>query len=67
MVGTTQETTQEKIMELLKVQPTLTRRELAEKIGISADGIKYHLNKLKAEGVIRHEGPTKAGHWKVLK
>ena len=37
---TTQETTQEKILALLSAQPTITRRELAARIGLSADGIK---------------------------
>lgn len=32
-----------------------------------AEGIKYHLNKLRAEGVVRHVGPTKSGRWEVLK
>lgn len=65
--GTTQETTQEKILALLGKQPSITRRELSEKIGISHDGIKYHLNKLKMAGLIKHVGPTKAGQWEVLK
>jgi len=40
---------------------------MAARIGVSTDGIKYHLNKLKSASVIRHVGPTKAGHWEVLK
>ena len=63
---TAQETTQEKILELLKKQPSITRREMAEKISLSNDGIKYHLNKMKSAGIIRHVGPTKTGQWEVL-
>ena len=63
---TTQETTQEQILASLRGQPSITRRELAKKIGLSADGIKYHLNKLKSAGIIRHVGSTKAGHWEVI-
>jgi ATP-dependent DNA helicase RecG len=62
----TQETTQEKIVALLRKTPTMTRRQMAEIVGISENGIKYHLDKLKSSGVIRHVGPTKAGHWEVL-
>ena len=77
-VKTTQETTQEttqktaqkttqKIVELLRERPALGRKELAELLGdITEDGVKYHLNKLKAEGVIRRIGPDKGGHWEVL-
>ena len=63
---TTQETTQEKILALLKAHPQITRKELAAQLGISADGVKYHLAKMKSGGIIRHVGPTKAGHWEVL-
>ena len=63
----TQKTTQ-KIVELLREQPTLGRKELAELLGdITEDGVKYHLNKLKADGVIRRIGPDKGGHWEVVK
>ena len=64
---TTQETTQERILALLKAQPSITRRELAARLSVSADGIKYHLEKMKSAGIIRHVGPTKSGHWEVLK
>ena len=64
---TTQETTQEKILAALRSEPELTRKSLAERFTLSADGVKYHLNKLRAEGRIRHVGPTKAGKWEVLK
>ncbi|MFA7098260.1 MAG: winged helix-turn-helix transcriptional regulator [Gammaproteobacteria bacterium] len=39
---------------------------LAQRVGISEDGVKYHLNKLKAAGKIRHVGSTKTGRWEVL-
>ena len=64
-VATTQETTQEKIIACLKAEPTLTRKLLAQRVGLSESGVKYHLNKLKAAGKIRHVGPTKTGRWEV--
>ncbi|MEQ8763231.1 MAG: ATP-binding protein [Planctomycetota bacterium] len=67
--GTTQETeetTQERILDLLRQEPTLTRRALAERIGITPDGIKYHLDRLREAGRVRHVGPTKKGRWEVL-
>lgn len=44
-----------------------SRRELAKQLGQSPDGVKYHLDKLRAAGVIRHVDPMKSGHWEVLK
>ena len=62
---TTQETTQKKILALINAKPTITRREMAEKLALSEGGIKYHLQKMRAAGLIRHVGPTKAGSWEV--
>ena len=64
---TTQETVQEKVLALVRAQPSITRRELASRLGLSDSGIKYHLEKMKAAGVIRHLGATKSGSWEVLK
>jgi len=64
---TTQEMTQQRVLSYIKKKPEITRRELAEKIGISTNGIKYHLDKLKFKGIIQHVGPTKRGYWEILK
>ncbi len=71
---TTQETaqerraaTQERILDLLTTEPAISRRVIAERIGITPDGVKYHLTKLRAAGVVRHVGATKGGRWEVLK
>ncbi len=60
-------TTRDRILALLKAKPSITRRLIAERIGITPDGVKYHLAKLRKAGIIRHVGPTKAGRWEVLK
>ncbi len=44
------------------------RKDIAEALGdITEDGVKYHFNKLKKEGIIKRVGPDKGGHWKILK
>lgn len=69
--NTTQETekmtTQEMILNLIKINPEVTRNELANEIGITTEGIKYHLTQLRKKRIIKHFGPTKAGYWKILK
>jgi Fic family protein len=62
-----QETTQEKIILLLISEPQLTRKQLAQRLSLTADGVKYHLQKLKASGRIEHVGSTKSGYWRVIK
>jgi ATP-dependent DNA helicase RecG len=74
-IQTTQETTQEtvptpvqnKILLLMMQRPAITRKQLAVALGITDDGVKYHLGKLKLAGTIVREGSTKKGCWKVLK
>lgn len=64
--GKTREKTREKILALIRQHPSITTMELAEQIGITAKGIEWQLNKLKAAGWIRRVGPAKGGHWEVI-
>lgn len=63
--ATTQKTTQ-KILDLVAANPSIRRKELAEKIGITADGIKYHLTSLQKKGRLKRVGPDKGGCWEVV-
>ena len=58
--------TQETILHILMENPKTNRKELAEIIGLSEDGIKKQLAKLKKEGLLERIGSTKAGYWKVI-
>ena len=57
---TTQEISSETVpgknVALLRRQPATTRRELAKQLGLSADGTKYHLDKLRVAGVAGTDG-----------
>ena len=65
-VISTQETTAERIIAEIRKHPFTTRQQLAEVIGITPDGIKKQLDKLKKAGIIRHVGATKKGHWEII-
>ena len=58
--------TRDRIVALLRSDPTLTRAALATHVGITPEGVKYHLDKLRKAGRIRHVGPTKKGRWEIL-
>ena len=70
---TTQKTTQKikfnnnqlKIIELIKENPKITRNELANKLNITPDGIKYNLRKLINNDIIERIGPKNGGYWKI--
>ena len=70
---TTRETTQEtlnetqiKILKLIKENKYITRNELARRIGLTEEGIKYNLNILRKKEIIKREGSTKNGSWKII-
>ena len=57
--------TRERIIQILKDHPDFSARKLAEVIGVTPKAIEKHLAKLKANGIIRREGPDKGGNWHV--
>ena len=61
---TTPKTTSEKILALIKANPSITREEMAEECGISIDGIKWQIKQLK--GKIQFVGSRKSGHWEII-
>lgn len=65
-IGEKKQKSREKILQLLKDHPNYSARKLAEIIGITPKAIEKHLAKLKAEGLIKREGPDKGGSWTVL-
>jgi predicted ArsR family transcriptional regulator len=50
---------------VLRGTPNLNAPDLAHLLGISVDGIRYHIKRLTASGRLRRHG-TKGGHWEVL-
>lgn len=64
--NTTQKTTQERLIELLKANPNLSRSDLATLLKLSEDGVKYQIKKLKDKGIIKRVGPDKGGYWEVI-
>jgi len=53
------------ILKAISENPGITRQELAVKTGLTPDGIKYHLNRLKKDGVLKRIGSDKGGHWEI--
>ena len=69
MENVTEKTTKktaEKILRLLREKPSLTNKELAEKCGITEDGVYYQTKKMKSKGILRRIGGDKGGLWEIL-
>ena len=70
---TTQKTTQKiklnnnqlKIIEFIKENPRITRKEFSEKMNITEDGVKYNLKKLVDNNIIERIGPDNGGYWRL--
>ncbi len=62
---TTQKTTQ-KILDLIALNPYITRTEMAIECAVTPDAIKLQLKKLKDKGVIRRVGADRGGYWEII-
>lgn len=57
---------QDEIIEAIKNNSSITRKELEALLDRTPDSIKYHLAQLTKKGIIKHIGSTKAGKWVVI-
>ena len=44
-------------------QPTITVKKIADQMRLSVAGVRYHINKMKKDGLVEHVGPSKKGTW----
>ena len=56
----------ERILAVLRAEPGITQPVIAERLGLTVKGVKYHFRKLREAGAIRRVGSSRAGHWEVL-
>ena len=67
-VSNSAQTLPEQILLLIKENPTITKGELAKKIGRGERTIQNYLHKLKVENHIRRIGSaTFGGYWEIVK
>ena len=64
---TGKETSREILLKEIKQNPNITVGEMASRIGLTDHGVRYHIDKMRKEGILAREGSTKAGKWDVLK
>ena len=70
---TTQGTTQtfftdedKSVLRLLHVNPSITQKKIALELGWKIDRVKYYLNKMKKNQIIRRVGSRQTGYWELL-
>lgn len=57
--------TEKKVVKLILKNPEITQDKMAELMGMSKNGIRYVMNKLKNKGILVREGATKKGKWSI--
>ncbi len=57
---------QKKILGLVKKNPFISKREMAEIIGISTTAIDKNIASLKKKGLLDRVGHAKGGYWKII-
>lgn len=56
----------ERILAMLRDDPTLTHAALAAEMGISTYSVRHHLDRLRDSGAVRRVGSRKTGYWEVI-
>ena len=54
------------MIDILKENPTITRKDLAARLSLSEAGVRYNTDKLQTKGILRRIGGKKVGRWEVV-
>ena len=58
--------TDARLLALIKMDRALTIPKMQMELGMSRNGVKKVLERLKAAGRLRRVGPDKGGHWEAV-
>ena len=58
-------TKRDEIIRVIKENPKITQAEMADLLGLTIDGVKYHIKKLKSEGILERIGSDYGGYWNI--
>ncbi|MCZ7625079.1 MAG: helix-turn-helix domain-containing protein [Candidatus Methylomirabilis sp.] len=58
---------QKRLLQLMLRNPRISKKAMAETVGISSTAVDNNLSKLKQLGLLRRVGPDKGGYWEVIR
>ena len=58
---------QKMILDLIKNNPSISKKELSETIGIRPSSVDKNITTLKKKGYLARAGPAKGKHWEIIK
>jgi len=53
------------LLDLLKQNPAIARKDIAGKLGINESAVQKRLDVLKKKGMLHRVGPDRGGHWEI--
>ena len=56
-----------KILRLMSEEPTISQKEIASRLSMNLNTVKYHMRKMQQKGIIAHEGSSRKGKWMIRK
>jgi predicted HTH transcriptional regulator len=56
---------QKKIVRLIHGDPHISKKRMAEIIGISTTAVDKNMETLKKKGILKRVGPDKGGYWEI--
>jgi predicted HTH transcriptional regulator len=57
----------EKIIQIIMATPNISKADIASLCNLSIDGVKYHINKMRKNGLIEWVGNSRNGRWIIKK
>ena len=59
--------TSTKVLDVIRENPQSTIKQIAEVLQITPQGVRWHLERLKDQNIIKRDGGRKGGKWTILK
>lgn len=59
----TNKETAKRILGIMQENPWITVKKIAEQLNLSVAGVRYHVNRMKKEGLVEHIGSSRKGTW----
>ena len=56
---------QQKILNLIKVSPTISSKQMSETLSVRQGTIERDLSALQKKGILKHEGKDNDGKWVI--
>lgn len=57
--------TQQKIIEMILLNPKMTQAAMAEELGVTSRAVKKNIKELNEKGILGRVGSARSGYWEV--